>query len=457
MKKLDIMSNKLLIVVISMVYFVFWLLGFLTERTVHVENVALLSIGIVVMVCLITSDNINNIIPFIVFVPFMFARPIDPLTIPVMIYAACGCLVIGLIIYLIRFKPKIKLGTLFFGLCALGLGMILGGINIKSDYRLYQFLLMFFIVIIFLVTYVFFISSSKKVEFTNIAFLITLLGVFISCQTIIYYLFDCNLIEAIELKLVKVGWGISNNIALMLLMTIPFTWYLCMKTNKYEFLFYLALLLIQSIVMIFTFSRGGIASFIVEVLTILILSFVLLRKEKTKLIKYFIILSIILLTISAVTVSIFIYNKEIFDKIITTLTSVDLETLNGRIEVYKIALSDLKDNLLFGKGFLYSMFIENNSVDEYMWGHNTIIQTLSTTGIFGTIGILYHFFEKYFVLFKKINFEKVILILAFAGSGLYGLMDVSYYFINYMIILIVLFVLCEPYFYNWQIKKIINK
>ena len=62
MKKLDIMSNKLLVVIISMVYFVFWLLGFLTERTIHVENVALLSIGIVVMVCLITSDNINNII-----------------------------------------------------------------------------------------------------------------------------------------------------------------------------------------------------------------------------------------------------------------------------------------------------------------------------------------------------------------------------------------------------------
>ena len=54
----------------------------------------------------------------------------------------------------------------------------------------------------------------------------------------------------------------------------------------------------------------------------------------------------------------------------------------------------------------------------------------------------------------------MIIFLGLFGSGLYGLVDVSYYFINYMIILILTFILCEPYFYNWKLElktKMIKK
>ena len=80
--------------------------------------------GISVLCCLIFSENINNIFIFVMLVPFMFARPIDPVTIPKMIYVACGCLVIGVIVHYFKTKPKLKYGTLLYGLCALGLGMI---------------------------------------------------------------------------------------------------------------------------------------------------------------------------------------------------------------------------------------------------------------------------------------------------------------------------------------------
>ena len=57
--------------------------------------------------------------------------------------------------------------------------------------------------------------------------------------------------------------------------------------------------------------------------------------------------------------------------------------------------------------------------------------------------MLYHLFIKYFYLFKNISAEKFILICSFLASGIYGMIDVSYFFINYMILFIVIVVLCD--------------
>ena len=105
MKKLDIINNKFYLVLIGILFFVFWVLGFFTSNTLLIENIALLTIGIAVLFCLVFSKNINNIFIFILLVPFMFARPIDPVTIPKMIYVACGCLVVGLIVNYFKVKP----------------------------------------------------------------------------------------------------------------------------------------------------------------------------------------------------------------------------------------------------------------------------------------------------------------------------------------------------------------
>jgi len=45
---------------------------------------------------------------------------------------------------------------------------------------------------------------------------------------------------------------------------------------------------------------------------------------------------------------------------------------------------------------------------------------------------------------RQINIEKIIIIFSFAMSGLYGLFDVSYYFMNYMILLIITMAVVEP-------------
>ncbi len=460
MKKIDIVNNKIYLVAASILLFIFWTLSFFTNQKLLIENIALLVIGILVLLSFIFTDNINNILIFVLLIPFTFARSIDPLTIPVMIYVACGCLVIGLVIHYFKTKPKFKLPSLYPGLCALGVAMIFGGISVKSDYYFYQLAIMLFVVIMFLGAYIYLTSTSKKIDFDNIAFIFTLLGVFISLQSLLFFISQEKFLEVITQKSLDVGWGISNNVALILLFTFPFTFYLCMKSKKINFLIYFTLISLQILILVFSYSRGGIVSFIIELLALIIITIILNKKNKENLIKLGIIFGCYGLCLIVVILFISIINIDYFNKIISVLTNINLDSFNGRLEVYKDAILEMENHMIFGKGLLFSMFTVDGETSSYVWGHSTIIQTFSTMGIFGILALLYHLFEKYYVLLKKVTPEKIVIVLALAGSGLYGLIDVSYYFINYMIILIVLFTMCEPYFYNYlkeiKIKKETN-
>lgn len=457
MKNCDIFNNKILVILISLLMFSFWSVGFFTEHTLMIENIALLVVGFLVMMCLIIFRNINNIIPFIIFVPFMFARELDPLTIPKSIYIACGFLVFGLIVHAIKVRPKLKRGTLFFGLMFLGIGMVLGGINIKTEYFYYQFGIMFFAVAMFLLVYVYFTSTFQKISFYNISFLMCLLGLFISLQSLGFFIFKGEFIQLITTKSLNVGWGINNNITLMLLVTFPFTVYLWSQSKGSSTVMYLLLLLLQALVIVFSHCRGGTFAFAVIILILILYYFYRTIKYREETQKNIFSVSFCMMFVLSTLFAIQIYDQDIYDRLIKSITNINLDTMNGRIEVYTIALRDLQDNMVFGKGFLYSLFIDDNPVGEYMWGHSTIIQTVSTMGLFGLAGLLYHFIEKYFVLLKKINFEKLIIFLAFLGSGIYGLFDVSYYFINYMVVLILIFIMCEPYFYNLKEERHFKK
>lgn len=450
MRKIDIVNSKVYLVLASLMLFIFWGLGFFSENKIIIENIALFTVGIVVLLSFIFTDNINNILIFILLIPFVFARSLDPLTIPVMIYVACGCLVIGLIIHYIKTKPKFKIASLFPGLCVLGIAMVFGGITLKSDYYFYQLGIMVFVVIMFLGAYIYLTSTSKQIDFDNIAFMFTILGVFISMQSIIFFISQENFLESFTKKSLDVGWGGSNNIALILLFTFPFTFYLCLKSKKNNFLVYYILINIQAVTLFFTYSKGGIAAFAVELFALLIYGLVINRKEKYNLYKILIIYGSYVFCVLMVLLIIGLKNPEYLKSIYTVLTTIDFKTFNNRFIIYKEAIANIQDNLIFGKGLLFSMFpVEGEVGNNYIWGHSTIIQTFSTMGIFGLLALLYHLFEKYYVLIKQANPEKIIIVMALAGSGLYGLFDVSYYFINYMVILIILFVVAEPYFYNY--------
>ncbi len=444
-------------------FYIAWFIVFIARKNIInenvveiIENITLGIIGIIIMVILIFKNDSSDTIPLIVFLPFMFARPFDAYSLPKMIYGACGLALIGILIHCIRYKPKLKLGHLFYGILALGIAMILGGINIQSIYRWQQFFIMFAAVGIIIVLYIFMISSSKKKSFSEISLIFTCLGVLLSLQTITFFIFSNDLSYHLAYKQLDVGWGISNNIALILLMTAPFTVYLIFTKNKTQSIIFSILAFLQIFSLIFTFSRGAILALFIEIIIFMIMA---IKKAIKNEYPWKIIL-LILGCFMAIGILLFwkvvnIY-EEFWINFKKMIINMDFSSMTERMKIYTNTLKNMDSHWLLGQGIFSPMYNGDELTGGYSWAHSTILHTLSTMGLVGVGALFFHFFQKYYVLLKKPNYIKLIILVSFAGSGLYGLFDVSYYFINYMIPLVCIIILTDSYFDNLMIETIEN-
>lgn len=432
------LDSKFYIPIITVISFIFWLLAYLSNKEVlnkelitKVENISLIIFGVIVLTLLVLFKNTFYFIPWVIFIPFVFARPFDALTIPKCIFIGLGLMVVGLILNIIIYKPKLKIGQFFWGLFILCIAFVLGGINVKTDNYALQLFLTTVCVVAFLCVYCL-IASSAIVKFDEVARLFTYLGIFLVCQLVVFFYLQEDILNAFLQKSTNVGWGISNNIALMLLFTFPFTLYLAITKKHFFTGIYTVITYLQLVAIIITYSRGAIIALVVGV--IILIPFVIWKAKD----RITLGISVILLVTCSILLVLHFKNirPEDYEQIVAIITKVDLDNFNGRTPIYEECIAALKEYPIFGKGVL-SAFEQNDSgVIVYEWGHSTILQTVRTMGTVGCIAMIIHLFQKYFVLLKKPNVWKMMVIASFAISGLYGLFDVSYYFINYMIPLI---------------------
>lgn len=444
----NFLDSKLYIPIVCIISFAFWLIAFLSKHEVldielitKVENISLVVFGIITAILLIFFKNTFYFIPWVIFVPFVFARPFDALTIPKCIFIGLGLMAVGLILNIIIYKPKFKLGQFFWGLLILCIAFVLGGINVKTDNYVLQLFLTSLCVVAFLCIYCL-IASSTKVKFDEIARLFTYLGIFLVMQLAVFFWIQEDIFHAFLHKLTNVGWGISNNIALMLLFTFPFTLYLSFTKKTFMSAIYSVITYAQIVGIVITYSRGAIIALTIGI--VLLIPFVLWKAED----RITLSVSIVLLFVfSIVFIMQFKNNRpEEYQKIYDIITKIDFDNFNGRTPIYEECIQALKDYPIFGKGVL-STFEQNASGDVvYEWGHSTILQTVRTMGTVGCIAMIIHLVQKYFVLLKRPTTWKIMVGASFAISGLYGLFDVSYYFINYMIPLILGMALLESSF-----------
>ena len=452
MKKLNKTHYILLIGLINLIY---WTITFIlrkyniNQNTVNIiEGIELVSLAILMFLTLILNDNLFYSIPILTYVPFIFSRPFDILTIPLFLYISILLSIIGIVIHLIKYKLKIKIGKLFIGLSLFSLSLILGGLFVKENpMRLNQFFMMLAINTILLFVYTLFISKVKDVDFNLTSSIINTLSLIIISQVFIYYIFNPLNIST---KTLNLGYGISNNIALLLLLTMPYSFYKATTYSNYKRYLYLIYTGIQYLVILISYSKGCIAIGFIGLLIMIILGFKYFKSN----IKYYILTIIsFLLFLSLLILIVQINNKSFIPNLITNIfKALDFTSLNGRSIIYKNMIIKSLDHPLFGHGIYYPFIYNIDSViNGYLWGHSTLIHSLFTTGIIGTIFLIYHLIEKYLSLIKNINPIKLTILLSFALSGLYGLFDLSYYYINYMIVLIIIFVLIDN-----EIERIIR-
>lgn len=435
--------EKTYFAIVLVVFYFFWAIPYLqinkqveSNIIIKAENFALLAIGITIFLLLLTCKNTKVVIPLILFIPFIFAHPFDAYTVPFNLYLIVGIVIIGMIIHLIRYREKFSFGRFFIGLLILCFSLMLGGIATKAEYFLKQLGFVALCSLGLLFFYSFFVTTAKM-SFIDLARIITYLGVFILLQMITYYVIQENVIDSLLSKGIKVGWGVTNNIGLILLFTFPFTLYLAIVNKGIKTILYTMITFFQMVAILFTYSRGSISSLVIGLVFIFPVA-IKYAKDKWSFLSTF---NILLLGFTFLLVYTGYHYPEYFSRFYGYVLKIDLDSINGRIPIYQEILNAFKERPLFGHG-MFAPFSSNS--ETYTWGHSTLLHTLYTAGGFGVGALLFHLGEKYYWLLRQINIEKIIIIFSFAMSGLYGLFDVSYYFMNYMILLIITMAVLEP-------------
>ncbi|MBP5550565.1 MAG: O-antigen ligase family protein [Bacilli bacterium] len=450
-----VLKSKYYSLIVMAIIFVFWLLCYLqydkvsrvaSSYLITIESIELTIIGLICAFLLIKYQDLFYVVPWITYTPFVFARPFTSQTIPYALIIAGALLFIGLIIHIIRFKPKFTIGSNFAGLALLAVALVLGGINTKQTFLGEQILFTSIAAVGLIAIYVLFVSMLD-VPFRTLAHLINYLGILLCLEVVCSINHSADPLSFLIYKNIGVGWGISNNIAIIMLMTFPISAYLAVKSKGPKVVLYVFTGYAQVMTIILTYSRGAIAALIIGgVATIIIGIIKSLSEERSTYLPHIISMGAFVL-ITSVVLMWFVNTKNenlvvYAEGFKNNISNLNLTTFNGRTDIYEHCIEEFKNNMLFGKG-LYAPFFDNSFTGGYQWGHSTVIHTMYTMGLVGLLALAFHMAQKYLNLFLRPNIEKIFIAIGFLTSGLYGLVDVSYYFINYMVVLIMILVCLE--------------
>lgn len=419
-------NNKYVKIGILILIFLGWLIPYINKENYQIfEIIFQFIIGIMASIFLLIFKNTFLVLEIILLFPFMFSRGLTLYTIPIHLYILVPLLVISFVLHLVIFKQKLKKPLFLIGLILMLVSVVFGGSLVGYEDKLTKMLMLFLVCSLLLFLYIFF-SSTTNMTFYDLSFAMLLLGILIISQLFVYGIINPN--SFLLNKGIETGWASnSNNIAMMLLFTFPFTFYLGLKNIKFKRYLYYVFSYLTIFVIIITYSRGAIFSGLISFVAMLItLSF--FKETKRSALCY---LGYCFAFIFVVLLGIYIVSPQVFNTAIMQLTKIDFNNLNGRRPIYESVIKKYLSEPIFGQG-LFSPYISDTF---YLWAHNTFLEAASTLGTIGLIAIIYHHVEKYVFCFKGINTEKIIILFSFIATDIYGFIDVNYFFINFMIVL----------------------
>ena len=101
----------------------------------------------------------------------------------------------------------------------------------------------------------------------------------------------------------------------------------------------------------------------------------------------------------------------------------------GRLEIYQNGWQLFQEHPVFGTGFYSCSAYKWGTADSFIPGrwHNTIIQILASCGTVGIIAYLVHRAQTLWLLFRRLNFEKLMIALSVAALLLTSLLDCHFF------------------------------
>lgn len=311
-----------------------------------------------------------------------------------------------------QLRRALKKSSLLGGLIALSVGLILNGLFAK-EYTILNLALGVAFAFLFLGIYVFFLSTvkwdSKSIDF--FAWAMFIMGILVTLQMGFLYLRNEQLRETFEKHYVNLGWSISNSIAYILLISMPFGFYF-MKKAKFSLPYYILTFAIF-LAIIFTFSRGSLVVAVpLAIAGVVYVCFSARDKIST--------ISASGVVLVAAVVMFILYREKIYE-----MLNFYIETGfddRGRAELWEEGIKAFLTAPIFGVGQMYKF---GEMFATFTWFHNNLLQFLVTGGIIGLATYVYHRVETMFLLFKKPTLGRIFIGISVAALLINSMFDVA--------------------------------
>ena len=306
----------------------------------------------------------------------------SPFMIGTIILLAIVC-VIAFVMHLIIYKKFkdvfVKPKRLSSGLVFFALALILNGFGFE-EYTIKNLWFGCIEAFSFLFIYFYFVGTldddDSGYEYFCYASAIALLVVFVEISVKFFgATYEKNTVDKNDIFL---GWGVSNNIGSIFVLTMPACAYLALKGKK-SFI-YFTLVSLGMFGTLFSLSRASILTATGVIVAIAIYIFVNKKNDKK------IMLSLIIVFIVSLVAAFSLW--ELLPKFFDFFAKNKLND-SGRFELWKIGLDWFFKSPSFGVGFGYD---DSSFTKNFFFGlitfHNTPIQLIATCGLFGLAGYI---------------------------------------------------------------------
>ncbi len=312
-----------------------------------------------------------------------------------------------ILMHFVLYKFRFRKGSCFYGIVATSLAVTLGGLGIITAKEYFSSTSIFYIVMLgFGMLFVYSYMGGaleKKYEYDFSDRFAKMMSSAILMLSIC--LAEEYISRAGELSggfdILPFQW--RNNGSTMLMLAMPFAFYLSAKKFGWFFvgmLSYVAILL--------TGSRGGMIFGLIELIICMAVMAILDKRHRPA------IIAIALLCLAGA----FIMRQLLFDMISYTIQRLLSPSENAiRLELIPRGIGDFKANPFFGRGVGYmgNSDVHNNAEFTLCWYHCSPIQVIGSFGVFGVAAYGYLLFLRIKTLAKNFTFFNIMLFASYIG------------------------------------------
>ncbi len=331
-----------------------------------------------------------------------------------------GFLIASAIYGIYKRRLRFRLTYGFLGVAAMGASLILSGI-FSEGYTFKHMLGGVVITSYFLLFFVFCAFVAPHTGFDYIAKTVTVSTLVVMAELLCHFLRIGALTPgggALVKQSVILGWGMSNSIAPMIAVGLPFSVYYMSKIKHawFAFLIFLA----QAVVTVLCLSRG----MLLFAVPFAVIGFVyaLFRQRGTARVQLIVIGAVLA---AAITLFVLVSWEEVA-RLINFYIENGFQDSN-RFNLFSDAWNVFLKYPFFGGGVTYRSMDTSINVKIVYLVHNSVLQFMLWSGILGLIGLLAHLLFTAVVWFKKPNAKKSFLMSAALLIFLQSLLDITWF------------------------------